>query len=187
MESFWIPFFAIALAELGDKTQLAIMLLASENRRRLPLFWGTLLAFFIVDGSAIFAGSWIIKWVPLTAVKIISGILFIVFGILMLRSVPDTEATAGSKNNHPFWAGFGAIFFAEWGDKTQIASGLFAARYFWPGVLAGALSALALLSLLAIYAGGWISRHVPPQLLKRIAGTLFILLGLAGFFIPPPG
>lgn len=177
MKSFLIPFLSIALAELGDKTQLAIVLLSAKTSKRLSLFLGTVLAFFLADGSAILAGSWITRVIPILWIKIFSGSLFIFFGILTLRAKAEDADSETATARDPFWLGFSAVFFAELGDKTQIASALFATQYPWPGVLAGAMTALALLSLTAVYAGQWIASKVRPALLKKAAGILFIIMG----------
>lgn len=181
MKSFLVPFLSIALAELGDKTQLAVMLLSTKTRNRLQLFLGTLLAFFIVDGSAILAGNWLTRLIPLLWIKLFSGALFVFFGIMILKNKEEDEEEQSSKTQNAFLLGFSAIFFAELGDKTQIASALFATKFAWPGVLAGAMAALGLLSLMAVYAGQWIAGKLQPALLKKIAGVLFIIIGCSFF------
>lgn len=177
MQGFWVPFLSIAMAELGDKTQLAIILLSAKTKKRFQLFLGTLLGFFLVDGSAVLAGNWITSFIPLAWIKIFSGLLFIFFGIMILKNKEEETGEDASKTQNVFLLGFSAIFFAELGDKTQIASGLFAAKYSWPPVLAGAMAALALLSLLAIYAGQWLSGRFKPALIKKTSGILFIIIG----------
>lgn len=180
---FWIPFVSVALAELGDKTQLGVMLLASKTQKRVRLFLGVMAGFLLVDGLAIVLGATVTRLVPLHIIKWISGALFILFGVLMLRGDAcngDCEQKA-KEVSRPFWVGFLMIAAAEWGDKTQIASGLFAAQFHPLAVLAGTLTALALLSLIAILAGNWISKKIPEALLHRIAAILFILIGLGCF------
>ena len=83
---------------------------------------------------------------------------------------------------NPFYSGFILIFVSEWGDKTQIAAGLFATRYSGLMVLTGVIIALSLLSIIAIYSGKFISDKVNRETLAKIAGISFILLGIAFFF-----
>jgi len=77
IEDLIIPFITIAFAELGDKTQISILLLSSKTKKHLKLLIGAILAFAIVDGVAIIAGSWITTIIPIYYLKIISAIVFI--------------------------------------------------------------------------------------------------------------
>ncbi len=180
---FLIPFLSIAAAEFGDKTQLGVMLLASKTKKRWSLFWGVMLGFLVVDGLAILLGATVTRLVPMQVIKWISGALFLIFGILILRdqSKCEEEGEARASSGNPFWLGFAMIGTAEWGDKTQIACGIFAARFHPLAVLAGAMSALSLLSLLALVAGGWVSKKIPEKIVHRVAGILFLLIGLSCF------
>jgi putative Ca2+/H+ antiporter (TMEM165/GDT1 family) len=181
LEDILVPFVAVAIAELGDKTQLSILLLSSKTRKHVYLLIGVILAFFIVDGIAILAGSWITSIVPLRIVKIISGILFIVFGVVMLiRQEKDFEQK--KIYNNAFISGFILILFAEWGDKTQIASGLFGTKYNAVLVLCGTLIALTVVSIMAVYFGKVIAERIHKKLLTRIAAVLFIVMGIVFFF-----
>ena len=172
-----IPLVAISVAELGDKTQLSILLLSSKNKKHLHLLLGAMLAFLIVDGTAVLLGSWIMNIVPINLLKTASGIIFIIFGLLILR---QKEATNESKLQfkNSFLSGFILIFISEWGDKTQIASGLFATQYNSLMVLTGVMIALTLLSIIAIYLGKIISNKIDKKLITKIAGTAFILIGI---------
>ena len=80
-----IPLIMIGLAEFGDKIQLSIFLLSSKTKKHLHLLLGVMLAFLIVDGTTVLIGSWIINIVPIRFLKIFSGIIFIIFGVLILR------------------------------------------------------------------------------------------------------
>jgi len=76
----------VGLAELGDKTQLSVFLLSSKTKEHLNLLLGVMLAFLVVDGIAILAGDWITNIIPASLIKILSGVIFIIFGVLILRS-----------------------------------------------------------------------------------------------------
>lgn len=171
-----IPLVAVGLAELGDKTQLSILLLSSKTRDHMQLFLGVMLAFLIVDGFAILVGSWITEVIPMDLLKMVSGIIFLVFGFLILRG-GSVEDKSRLYSGNSFISGFVLIFMTEWGDKTQIASALFATRYDTLTVFAGVMIALTLLSLTAVYSGRFISTRIDKKTMTRIAGILFILMG----------
>ncbi len=178
-----IPLVAISLAELGDKTQLSIILLSSKTKKHLHLLLGIVLAFLIADGAAILLGSWIMNIVPITWLKVASGTIFTIFGLLILRQKEATNQSRLQFKNS-FLSGFILIFTSEWGDKTQIASGLFATQYNSLMVLTGVMTALTLLSIIAIYLGKIISNKIDKKLITKIAGTAFILIGIIMIALP---
>jgi putative Ca2+/H+ antiporter (TMEM165/GDT1 family) len=184
-EDFIIPLIVIGLAEFGDKTQISLLVLSSKFENRANLLLGTMLAFFVVDGIAILFGEWIISIVPILYIKIVSGIIFIIFGILILLNKEDEEAENKNKYyfKNPLMVSFSLIFLTEWGDKTQIAAALFATQYNGILVLAGVLVALALLSIMAIYLGKIISDKIDNILISKVAGIVFIIIGLTFFFL----
>ena len=177
-----VPLVAVGLAELGDKTQLSILLLSSKTTRHLHLLLGVLLAFLVVDGAAVLAGSWITTIVPVSLVKIVSGIVFVVFGVLALRG-GETKAESKLRFQNSFLSGFAFVFMMEWGDKTQIASALFAARYDPLMVLVGTMTALTLLSIAAICLGKLILSKVDRRIMTKIAGMAFVLIGISFFLL----
>jgi putative Ca2+/H+ antiporter (TMEM165/GDT1 family) len=174
-----IPLIAVGLAELGDKTQLSILLLSSKTQKHLHLLLGVMLAFLIVDGTAVLIGSYAMNIIPIDYLKIASGIAFVTFGILTLRtSKAETESENKLRFKNTFISGFILIFISEWGDKTQITSGIFATQYNSILVLAGVMTALTLLSVTTIYLGKLISKKINKNTISKIAGTLFIALGI---------
>ena len=176
LESFLIPFVTIGLAELGDKTQIAVLCLSTQTRKHLFLLAGVLLAFIITDGIAVILGSYATNIIPEEYIKIAGGIIFVIFGLITLLQREDEEAECELKN--PFLTGFGVIFVSEFGDKTQIAAGLFATKYQPLLVLIGVILALGILSLLAVYLGKFIMEKVPRRLISYIAGAVFIIIGI---------
>jgi len=177
IEDFLIPLVAVGLAEMGDKTQLSILLLSSRTKNYFQLLLGVMLAFLLADGFAILVGSWVTTVIPMDLLKLVSGAVFVIFGILILRSKPE-EAKADLSSRSTLVSGFSLIFLSEWGDKTQIASALFATEYKPWLVFLGVMAALAILSILAIFLGRFISDRIDRRLITRIAGTVFILIGL---------
>ncbi|MDD1723335.1 MAG: TMEM165/GDT1 family protein, partial [Methanothrix sp.] len=91
MDDILIPLLAVGLAEMGDKTQLSILLLSSRTQEYARLVLGVMLAFLLADGLAILVGSYIDAVVPVTTVKVLSGLVFILFGILILKEKGEVE------------------------------------------------------------------------------------------------
>ena len=183
-----IPLVAVGLAEMGDKTQLSVILLSSRTREYTSLLVGVMLAFLITDGIAILIGSWVTAVIPLHLLKLISGGVFILFGAMILRGGQEgAEEESGLSSGNALMSGFSLIFLSEWGDKTQIASALFATEYDPVMVLIGVMAALFILSAMGIYLGRIISEKVDRRLVSRIAGTVFLIIGLAiilSMFVP---
>ena len=181
MDALVIPFLTILVAELLDKSQLAILLISPRIKNHLLLFLGVMVGFAVVDGSAILLGSWIPSLLPPHIITVISGVLFILFGVLSLLSKDDDQINETGFKKNAVFAGFLIIFLSEWGDKTQIASAVFATQYAALSVFVGVMAAQALLALAAIFIGQLLLKKIKKQLLTRIAGIVFILLGV--FFL----
>lgn len=180
LQDILIPMVVVGLAEFGDKTQIALLLLASKTEKRRHIVLGAIMAFLMVDGIAILAGDWITDAAPGGLIKALSGTIFIIFGFLMLRNKRGEIETEHHLKN-PFYSGFILIFVSEWGDKTQIVSGLLAAKYNGLMVLMGIIIALGSLSLMAVYLGRLISNNMNSGTITKIAGILFILMGTSFF------
>lgn len=173
---------AIAAAELGDKTQISVLLLSSKTDKHLQVLIGVMLAFLIVDGIAIAVGSWITEIIPIKYLKVVSGSIFIILGMLMLIS-KKTETEKSKNSNNPFITAFLLILLTEWGDKTQIAAALFATRYNPVMVLIGTILALFVLSIIAIFFGKILSEKMPKKTINRLAGVIFVIMGIIFFII----
>lgn len=177
-------FGLIALAELGDKTQLTVIALSARYDRK-KVFSGVVLAFIVVTGLGVLVGEGLLRLIPENIIKIIAGLMFIIFGIMMLRSKEDGEENNGSQIMNPFISTFSMIALAEMGDKTQLSAITLAAKYNSPYlVFTGAILALAAISLIGILAGKKLCDIVPLPKIKLGAGALFILFGIlfiAGF------
>lgn len=175
-----IPLLAVGLAEMGDKTQLSILLLSSKTQEYLRLLLGVMLAFLLADGVAILLGSWVTSVIPVDLVKIVSGLVFILFGLLILKGDRDDDAEESSLSaKRAFASGFTMIFLSEWGDKTQIASALFATEYDPIMVFIGVMIALLLLSVMAIFLGKFLSSRIDRRAITKVGGVLFLLIGLS--------
>jgi len=139
MEAFLVSTGIVALAEMGDKTQLLALVLAVRFRKPWPIVWGILVATLVNHGLAGAVGAWVTAFVGPEILRWVLAGSFIAMAVWML--IPDTLDDAQSESQ-PRWGVFGttvvAFFLAEMGDKTQIATVMLAARYhayFW--VVAG--------------------------------------------------
>jgi Ca2+/H+ antiporter, TMEM165/GDT1 family len=179
LDEIIIPLLAVGLAEMGDKTQLSILLLSSRTREYFRLLLGVMLAFLLADGFAILVGSWVTNVIPVHLVKLVSGLVFILFGILILKGDKDDVTESNLSAKRAFVSGFSMIFLSEWGDKTQIASALFATEYDPRMVFIGVMIALLLLSVMAIFLGKYLSSRIDRRVITRIGGVVFLLIGLS--------
>jgi len=182
---FFYVFGVIFLAELPDKTALAALVLATQNKPT-PVFLGTAVALAVQSAVAVLAGR-LFALLPPRPVHIVSGIVFIASAIVMLRAKeePTPEAKGAKADGRPasFWrtAGmaFGVVFLAEWGDLTQLGTAALAARYEAP-ILIFIASTLALCAAagVAVIVGNRAARVLNRVILQRVAGTLFALVGV---------
>ncbi len=177
-------FSLIALAEFGDKTQLAVIAL-SAGYDRLRVFAGVILAFTLVTGLGVLVGDVLFKIIDPDLMKIMAGLVFVAFGVWTLLSKESCEKEDASPLGNPLLSTFSMIALAEMGNKTQLSVITLAAKYDSPYmVFLGAVIALALISLLGILAGKKLCEIVPLSRIRLGAGAMFILFGilfLAGF------
>jgi len=180
IEGIFLPMLTVGLAELGDKSQLTILSLASKHRNHIALLLGVMLAFSLVDGIAILFGGWITTLIPVSVLKIISGLLFIYFGIKSIREKNEVEEKEVKRSKKGvFISSFTLIFFAEWADKTQLSSAFFATKYNPLFVFIGVILSLFILSVIAIFIGRLLFTRLNKKVLHLASGSLFIILGLS--------
>lgn len=185
-EAFVAAFVLVGLAELGDKTQLAALMLVSRYKKPARVLLGVLLAFIVADGLAVFFGSALTAFLPMEKIRLAASAIFVLIGISLLLEKRQEEEEG--PNNKPGRVGMGPItsaflitLMAEMGDKTQFSAAVLSARYGSPlSVLAGLLLGVALVNGSAIFAWSAISRHVEKNmhLVKKLFGLVFILAGV---------
>ncbi|MHA7234944.1 TMEM165/GDT1 family protein [Burkholderia pseudomallei] len=179
-EAFLISTGAVALAEIGDKTQLLSLVLAARYRKPLPIIAGVLAATLINHGFAGALGEWLGIYLTPAVMRWALALSFIGMGLWIL--VPDKldadEANANRSRLGVFGATFVAFFLAEMGDKTQIATVALAARFQdYVGVVAGTTLGMMLANVPAILLGDRFAHRLPTKLVHGIAAVLFIVLG----------
>jgi putative Ca2+/H+ antiporter (TMEM165/GDT1 family) len=173
-------FGLIAAAEIGDKSQLVCMTLAARHKAW-PVVLGATAAFAALNLAAVLFGAAVARWVPEWAVGLIVAVLFAGFGLrALLAKEEDEDGDVREKSGHSvFVTAFLLIFTAEFGDKTQLAvAGLGAELPPEPVWLGGTL-ALAMTSVLGVWAGRALLRRIPLHSLHRLSGVLF--LGFAAY------
>jgi len=172
-------FSLIALAEIGDKSQLVCMTLAARYRPW-PVLLGAIVAFALLNIVAVIFGAAAAHWLPDTVVTAVVGILFLLFGIHALRNSTDQDdEVPDTRGSHSlFFSTLLLITLAEFGDKTQLAVAGLSSTSDPLAVWLGATLALAMVSGLGVLAGRTIMQRISVSLLHKISGGLFILLGL---------
>ncbi len=180
-------FLLILVAELGDKTQLAVISLSS-NYRASHVFAGAMLAFLAVDGISLVVGGTLLALLPIRLVLIISGVVFVVFGIIpwLSRDTKETSPPLKKSKSLPLLACFSLVSLMELGDKTQIMTITLAAETHPLLVLIGITLAFMVLTGLAVLMGAKLLSRLPTRWLKIGTSALFIIIGavsiLSGIF-----
>lgn len=167
----------VALAEIGDKSQLVCMTLAARHRG-LPVIFGAVTAFAILNLLAVLFGATVAAWLPAWLITMTVAALFAAFGISALRYQADNgdEAPEERPGHGIFATTFVMIFLAELGDKTQIAVAGLSSTTDSMAVWLGATLALAATSILAVMAGRKFLHRLPLLWIHRLSGGLFLLL-----------
>ncbi|VWX37096.1 TMEM165/GDT1 family protein [Limnobacter sp. 130] len=171
----------IALAEIGDKTQLLAFLLATRFKKPIPIIVGITLATLINHGLAGAVGSWITANVDQSVLRWVLGASFIAMAAwtLIPDKIEDEETQLASKLG-VFGATFITFFLAEMGDKTQIATVAMSAHYADVlMVVAGTTLGMLIADVPAVFAGDKLAEKIPMKLVHRIAAAMFAALGVA--------
>ncbi len=169
----------IFVSDLGDKTQLALIFLTHKTKKHLQLLYGTLLAFLLVNILSIATATIVSHVLPTHIIKIASGITFILFGLLSFK--PEKEehiSLEKKKRDSPFFSSLSIIFLSEFGDKSQIATALFATKYDPILVLISSMVGLTLISIITIYLAKKILGKIHHKTITLIGGILFIIIGV---------
>jgi putative Ca2+/H+ antiporter (TMEM165/GDT1 family) len=176
------PLFAallvIGLAELGDKTQLLTFGFAT----RYP-FWQVMAAVAAATGLlmalAVLFGGVVNRFIPDFYVQLLAGLLFILFGLLILLGKEEEKEKEKEEGGNPFGIVFAAFFLAELGDKTQLATLTLSAKYGAPLLVwLGATLAMIGVNTVSVLAGGWTRKFIPESWLKFVGAAVFIIFGL---------
>lgn len=181
MESLLVSAGVVALAEIGDKTQLLAFVLAARFKRAAPIVAGILLATLVNHALAGVLGAWITSVVHPHVLRWVLGASFIAMGAWAI--VPD-RIGVHEKHAANRLGVFGTtalmFFIAEMGDKTQIATVALSARYSATLiVVVGTTLGMMVANVPAVFAGDKLAHRVPLRLVRATAAVLFIALGIA--------
>ena len=184
MEAFLVSTGIVALAEMGDKTQLLALILAARFRKPWPIVLGIFTATVINHGLAGAVGAWVNAFVGPDVMRWILGLSFIGMAIWML--IPDKMDDEGV-SEHSRWGVFGttvvAFFLAEMGDKTQIATVMLAAQYnayLW--VVMGTTLGMMIANAPVVWLGDKLVKKVPIRWVHVISALIFFVLGVIALF-----
>ena len=181
MEAFLIATGLVALAEIGDKTQLLAFMLAARFKRPVPIVAGIWVATVFNHTAAGALGAWLTQVISPTALRWGLGLSFLAMAGWML--IPDRldEDDTPRPGHGVFVTTVIAFFLAEMGDKTQIATIALAARFpqdFF-AVIAGTTAGMMAANVPAVLVGGRLADKLPVTWVHRVAALIFALLGLA--------
>lgn len=180
MDALLISTGVVALAEIGDKTQLLAFLLAARFKKPLPIILGILVATLLNHGMAGALGAWLTSLVSPQIMRWVLGASFLAMALWTL--VPDSFDEAEAKTADQvgvFSATVVTFFLAEMGDKTQLATIALAAHYATPiTVIAGTTLGMMIADVPAVFVGDRFAAKIPMKLVRAVAAGLFAVLGI---------
>jgi len=181
-EAFAISLLSTSAAELGDKTQLGLVMLSASLQKPRAIFLGMITGFAIVTGVGVLIGQALLAIIPLSLLTLISGLIFVAVGILMLKLNTRTDVPS-TRSGKPFQAASLMIILTELGDKTQVVTIALAARFAQPiAVFSGVLLAMAIVDGLSIILAGHVGKRLPTSKAKKVSAIVFIILGILTLF-----
>lgn len=178
MEALLVSFTTVALAEMGDRTQLLVLLLATRFRRPWPIVAGVTCATLISQAVAAALGVWIGTRLRTGILDIAVGASMIIMGLWMLK--PDSLGEQSDATDHRgiFLTTLGTFLLAELGDKTQIAALALAAAYHnLTAVIVGSSVGLLLVNIPVIFLGKLFADRLPLRAIRYASSALMIVLG----------
>lgn len=180
MDAFLVSTGIVALAEVGDKTQLLAFILAAKFRKPWPIIAGIFIATLANHGFAGAVGAWVTTLMGPDTLRWVLGLSFLAMAVWTL--IPDKfdEEDAKLARFGAFGTTLIAFFLAEMGDKTQIATVALAAQYQSLAlVVAGTTVGMMIANVPAVILGGKIADRMPVRLVHGIAAAIFAILGIA--------
>ncbi len=181
MEALLVSTGVVALAEIGDKTQLLAFILAARFKKPLPIILGILAATLVNHGLAGALGAWITASVSPGILRWVLSLSFL--GMAVWTLIPDKieeEESQVAQRLGVFGATLVTFFLAEMGDKTQIATIAMAAHYATPLlVVLGTTLGMLIADVPAVFVGDKLAARIPMKLVHSVAAAIFALLGIA--------
>jgi len=183
LEPFLISTGLVAVAEIGDKTQLLAIMLAARFRRPMPIVLGILAATILNHGLAATLGFVVAKYLTGPTFQVLVGAGFVAMAAWALIPDKDDEGAASRTAGGVFLTTLVAFFVVEIGDKTQIATTLLAARFQDIAVVtAGTTLGMMLANVPAVFLGEAATKVIPLRYVRIAAAVVFALIGLSVLF-----
>jgi len=171
-------FVLVALAEIGDKTQIAVITLSSRFKA-LAVFSGAMLAFLLTTGIAVAIGDALTLVLPPFWLRITAATIFLIFGFYTIVSRKAEAQVKAEEARNTVFSSFSLITLMELGDKTQFAVIALSAQYEFPLlVYLGVMMAFALITGLGATVGTALTKLVPLKHIQLGSGVIFILFGI---------
>ena len=176
----------VVVAEMGDKTQLLAMAMASKYKVR-QVMLGVLIATVLNHALAVALGSYLNSVIPIDTIKIVAAVAFLIFGFWTLRGDKIDDDDKKKKKFGPVVTVCIAFFIAEMGDKTQLMTIAIAADSINPlFILIGTTTGMLIADGIGIICGAWMSKHIPEKYIKWGAGLIFIFFGTLTLYQSAP-
>lgn len=187
MEAFLMSTSIVAIAEMGDKTQLLSFVLAAKFKNKMSIILGILFATLANHFAAGYVGSWLASLVSPETLRWIVAVSFLAFGVWAL--VPDKlEENRNLRGAGVFLTTLVAFFLVEMGDKTQLATIALAARYdSLASVVIGTTTGMMIANIPAVIIGNTLAHRINMKVMRWIAAGLFAVLGVLALFAPVSG
>jgi putative Ca2+/H+ antiporter (TMEM165/GDT1 family) len=182
VEAVFFSTAVVALAEMGDKTQLLSFVLAAKLKRKVPIALGILFATLANHFLAGYVGTWLAGLMSPETLKWVIAASFFVFALWALK--PDKlDESRHLRGAGVFLTTLFAFFMVEMGDKTQLATVALAARYdSLVAVVLGTTLGMMIANVPAVWLGEALADRVNMKLMRGIAAALFLLLGVLALF-----
>lgn len=177
MTSFIKALLLVVVAEMGDKTQLLAMAMASKYKAKQVLI-GVLIATVLNHALAVAVGSYLSSVIPMNLIKVIAAVSFLAFGLWTIRGDKLDDEENKKMKFGPIVTVAIAFFIAEMGDKTQLMTITIAAENQNPVlILMGTTVGMLIADGIGILGGAWMCRNIPEVYIKWIAGIIFMFFG----------
>jgi Ca2+/H+ antiporter, TMEM165/GDT1 family len=183
MEAFLVSTCAVALAEMGDRTQLLVLLLAARFHKPLHIILGILAATLLNHGTVGYLSITLRSLFDGELLRWLMSLSFIGMGVWMLGVDPQTEKPKFSGKYGAFLTTLVSFFLVEIGDKAQIAAILMAAKFNnLILVILGSLAGMMLANVPVVLVGNYATHKISIEWIRMLASGVFILLGIISFF-----
>lgn len=178
MKDFIEAFLLIFIAEMGDKTQIMAMAFATQYKI-VPILIGVSIGSFLNHGLAIMLGSMLTQFIPLEALQLVAGVLFVTFGLLSLSIAEKEEDGLNNKKMGAVMTVALAFFLGELGDKTQLTALTLSTQSIVPFLtLMGTVSGMVVVSSIGIFIGAKLGDKIPEPVIRVGAFLIFMVFGL---------